>query len=119
MKQDPIEEVLQIGKSLTLAANQPARIFSFDIQQETFFQVLFFDRGWKAQVVKQFFECSFGICRHKKFRVSNFDYDLRGDLAHQYLFFLFCGGPGGGFWLAPAFSSFARVSLVWAMVNRF
>lgn len=43
LEEQAIGDVLQIGKGLTLASDQSARVVSFDIKQDTIFHTVFLD----------------------------------------------------------------------------
>ena len=60
LKQDAVGDVLQVGQRLALAADQPAGIVGFHVEQNAFFQFVFLDRGGKAEGRRIFSRVSFG-----------------------------------------------------------
>ena len=64
MEEEPVEDVLQVTERLALAPNEAAGIVALHFQQQSFLQVMFFDRGCEAEMLQQFHENVFGLCRH-------------------------------------------------------
>ena len=64
LKQKAIDQVLQIGKGLTLAADETAGVFGLDVEQQAVFEMMFFDGGRKTQVLEELFEGGLGLGGH-------------------------------------------------------
>ena len=64
MKEQPIEDVLQVTERLALTADEAAGIVALHFQQQSFLQVMFFDDGVEAEVLQQLFERVFRLCSH-------------------------------------------------------
>src|SRR2546426_2482727 len=64
MKEQPVEDVLQITERLALAADETAVIVALHFQQQSFLQVVLFDGDVEAEVLQQLFEDVFRLCRH-------------------------------------------------------
>ena len=60
LEEDPIDQVLQVRKSLSLATDQAAGIFRLHIQKQSFLQLVFFDSSVEAEVLENSFENLFG-----------------------------------------------------------
>ena len=64
LKQEAIDQVLQVGKGLTLAADETAGVFGLDVEQHAVFEMMFFDGGRKAQVLEELFESGLRLGGH-------------------------------------------------------
>jgi hypothetical protein len=60
-EREAVDEVLEVGEGLALAADEAAGVPGADIQQEAFLQVHFVNGGFKTEELKHFLEGSFGI----------------------------------------------------------
>jgi len=66
--EEPVEEILEIGEGLALAADEPPGILGFDVEEESVIQVMFFDGGFEAQALQELLEGVFGLRRHSVVR---------------------------------------------------
>src|SRR5438093_2233370 len=73
MKEQPIEDVLQVTERLALTADEAAGIVALHFQQQSFLQVMLFDGDVEAEVLQQLFEDVFRLCRH----ISNAECRMR------------------------------------------
>ena len=64
LEQQPVSNVLKIGKRLALAADKPAGILRIDVEQQSIFETMLLDIGGEAEQFKDLFQCNFGFSRH-------------------------------------------------------
>src|SRR5208283_4723531 len=69
LKEKPVGDVLQVGKRLTLTADEPAGVVRLHVEQNSLLQFMFLDRGREAEGGENFFEgfwlkAANLICRH-------------------------------------------------------
>src|SRR4051794_27277002 len=62
LKQDAVEDVLQVGERLALPSNEAARLFGFHIEQQTVFKLMFFDGRLEAKCFQDVVQRLFWLC---------------------------------------------------------
>ncbi len=65
VEEQSVEDVLQFAERLALATNEAAGIVAFDIQQQPFLEVVFFNgHVGKTEVMEQLFQQGFRFGMH-------------------------------------------------------
>ncbi len=117
LKKQTVGDVLEVGKRLTLPANQPAGVLRLYVEQEAIFQGVFFNGGRKAEQREKFFQRVFGLRGHGKMELR-----VEGWVggADAYFFFFARGvNTGEVAGAAGVVGAAVLVSLVWRMLKRF
>jgi hypothetical protein len=63
-KEDAVGDVLQVGKRLALAADEPAGVVRLHVEQKAVLQFVFLDRGGEAEGRENFFQGFFRLRGH-------------------------------------------------------
>ena len=108
LKQQAIDQILQVSQGLALPSDQTPGIFCFRVKQKAFFEMVLFDGGIEAEVMEQLFQGCFRLRGH-----------IQGQALNVGYFFLFTGTMGAGALTAVTVLSRARVSFICAIVSKF